>query len=234
MERRMGREAMIFFDIETAPWGKGIAHAIDSLSPPRPPTHYKSLDKIREYVASTTRRNEAKIKDEAALSPLTGQIVAVAYKCDGSPAEALYMGLSSMGERELIQALVGQIRVHREAVSFNGMSFDVPFIRARAIKWGIDLPGEIWMQSRYRTFPHMDLRRVLSGGEAFYKGTLSAWAQMYDLGMPEPHDLNRLKEIWASGEWKELADICAKDVEVTASVYRKMEAAGLFLGRDER
>lgn len=107
------------------------------------PENYTKPDSIREYRENAARRAMAK----AALDPQLGRIVAIghadladedAIDCIANEDEAALLG----DFRELLRFLGPQV-----IAGWNVRAFDVPFITARCVVHGVELP-EWWPHSR--------------------------------------------------------------------------------------
>lgn len=85
-----------------------------------------------------------KFVDRAALSPLTGRVVAIGYglKVPGSDVTTIFLDVELARESELLERFWYIITLtgnkNGRAVSFNGHGFDFPFCRRRA--WVHDIP----------------------------------------------------------------------------------------------
>ena len=68
-------------------------------------------------------------------------------------------------------------------ITFNGKSFDIPFIKIRAAILGIQIPP---LSSRkYETDRHFDVREILTNFGANQKGTLKEWSIVFGCEPPK-------------------------------------------------
>ena len=117
-------------------------------------------------------REEAwlKLVDRAALSPLTGQVLAIGvWWSSGSPEPALYLqgedGFES--ETNLLtewwDLVRDAIRTDSRLIGFNSDAFDLPFLVRRSWKLGVVVPPEVLVAGRWhRCF--VDLMKLWACG----------------------------------------------------------------------
>lgn len=127
----------LFIDTETAPEPDEV---LESMKPEfSAPANYKDPEKIAANIAE----QEAKWKEKAALSPMTGRIVAFAVARDNGAAigEA---SLDPRDEKELLQEAWGAITEHsaytNTILGWNILGFDLPFMLKRSWKLGVEVP----------------------------------------------------------------------------------------------
>ena len=131
---------MIYFDIETK--GRPTAECLPFMPEFEAPANYKDPDKIAASIAD----QKAKWLDRAALSPLTGQILAIGYKEAGSDDVHV-----AHGENEKI--VLSQFLDDCDDVAalpmvgWNIAGFDIPFICKRAWALGLKVPLR-WRQAK--------------------------------------------------------------------------------------
>lgn len=132
---------------------------------------------VRDYANQLCRAEEAywqSIQERAALSAVTGQVVAIGYQGNKT---LLRYGVS---ERAMLIEFWKQYRACRSAsrpmVGFNTKSFDVPFLAQRSWILGVGVPPTILTATGYLDSTFVDLRDRWQcgnrwGGEKGY-GTL--------------------------------------------------------------
>lgn len=121
---------VIVFDIETGP---RPAAEIELLMPEfEAPANYKDAAKIAEVIEI----KRAAWIEKAALSPLTGQVLAI-----GALIEGEYKDNASMAdEREVIEWFWSLLGKNTLLVGFNSNRFDLPFLFRRSWALGITPP----------------------------------------------------------------------------------------------
>lgn len=171
-----------FFDTETAPLPMAELRAI--MPEFQAPKGWKDEDKIRAEV----EKKEAAWLNDAALSPLTGQILAAVWvdlngkttiidaDVDGEDVvlEFLFESMSGAG-----------MGASYKVGGFNIADFDIPFMVRRAWVNGVKIPnGLIKGRGRWFDLPTwmFDIRHLWSFGDKFAKGTLGDIAEFLGVG----------------------------------------------------
>lgn len=213
----MNKEVIIL-DIETGPALPD--EELKPLLPPfEPPGNIKDPDKLKEREA---RHYEQAIQ-EAALDPITGKVVAVGLMqldgLDGDEATIL-----TGDEKDILKAcftaLAGETRIPT-IVTFNGHSFDLPFLFRRAWINGIKPPGHL-RNGRYWSNSCLDLREAWTFGDRYAKGSLDTIARA--LGLPGKNGNGKDFHKLLQTNREEAIAYLKQDLAVTAAVYRRMFA----------
>lgn len=106
---------------------------------------------------------EAELLDRAALSAVTGQVVAIGYRADNGQG-AIEMVGESLTERELLLAFWrrfhGMAGIKWKMIGFNIFGFDLPFIIRRSWFHGIAVPETVLDKGRYWHPLFVDLAQV--------------------------------------------------------------------------
>jgi hypothetical protein len=221
----------LVFDIETVP-------ATDLEAAPAT---------IRKSVARHAERFDGDVEMVMGLSPLLGKVVSLAYG-EGEPesgageageegvralvvppeghdeaARASYPSwMQPVSEPELLEAFWA-LAAHAEVVvTYNGRTFDVPFLVARSLVHGLGARVDL-LGNPYALRPHLDLYRVLTQGRSLGPTTLDmvCWA----LGITSPKDEmdgSQVGPAYARGEIELIASYNRKDVVATSTVYRRV------------
>lgn len=198
---------------------------------------------LRGLVENTFEAEQA--KERMCLTPYLGEIVAIGFivyvpQDDGSrrklskvyfQAPTLATGtrieeenviLISTSERQMLRQFWNHAKDSHDAgypfVTFNGRSFDAPWIIARSLKYRIK-PSVNLLPNRYDN-AHIDLKDKLS----FY-GALR-WPTFHivcnHLGVQTPKnklDGSQIKNTYEKGEYLKIARYCAQDVKALEEVY---------------
>lgn len=127
---------MIYFDIETGPLP---IEQIEKIMPEfKAAGNIKDPEKIKADIESKKRE----FVERAALSPLTGEILAIGYRSQNF--ETIHWSDGVGGEKELITKFFEIIRDRsHDIVGFNSNSFDIPFICRRAWLLGLEVPKDL-------------------------------------------------------------------------------------------
>jgi len=167
----------IIFDIETGPLPD---IKLDALMPEfEPAANLKDPDKIAADIA----KKKAKFKEDAALSPLTGRVLAVGFQPDfGDPP----LILCDDDEAKLLDSVWRHFRTaggtrRPTFVGFNILGFDLPFLVKRSWVNGVEIPPNV-RQGRYWSDWFVDLREIWQLGDRQAAGSLDAICRALGLG----------------------------------------------------
>lgn len=209
----MKKEDYTIIDIETYP----DLNMVDTLPEP------KIDSRLKDPVKIEAKKVEAKQKqiDGMALNPLYGKIACIGYSTGGE-SECVIEGT----EEQIINTFFDIISLGRaespKIVTWNGISFDIPFIYKRAMILGIKphISMSYWMK-RYTTSPHCDLMQVWCnwyGMEA-----LNTVAKALLNKEKAEFDVTTIKDLIKTPEGrKEISSYCKKDVDITKELFDKM------------
>lgn len=169
---------MLIFDIETGPLSQDqILKQVKPFKPPPPPGEFdpasiklgnlKDQAKIAEKLAKAADDHAKAVKnhestvaqqrqewwdgimEKAALSPLTGRVLAIGYYSTDSQR----LILDSDPEPEMLKRFWVQYEKcrsqKRQMVGHNIFFFDVPFLVRRSWICGVDVPGTVLERGRY-------------------------------------------------------------------------------------
>lgn len=161
----------IYFDIETG--SLPVDQVIAMMPEFEAPGNLKDPEKIKAAI-------EEKKKDfieRAALSPTTGQILAVGYSdTEGQRIEFQ----DDANEKELISNFFELFSHGETLIGFNCHSFDVPFMIRRGWSLGLSVPTKLL--NRYMPDNVIDLMKIWSCGNWDQKISLSNLAKFFGLG----------------------------------------------------
>ena len=204
----MGQPATLVVDIET------VGQNPDFLP-----------ERAREILFNVETDDErVKVLDTLGLDPCTGRIICIGVywlELDRSRAYC------QSDERELLANFwsdIGQIRPQR-FVTFNGKSFDFPYINIRSAIHYVPIPRDILLDSRrFRTEQHFDVREILTNFERYRKGTLEFFCQIFGVHSPKS-ELNGSKvgEYFKDGRLDEIARYCLADCKATGELYLRLK-----------
>lgn len=182
----------------------------------QPPKNWKDPDKIAAYIEDA----KAKIVRQAALSPLTGRVVAVGLglrRADEQWEFGCFVDRTG-GEDDLLREVddaLSEIE-HGHLITFNGTRFDLPFLVARAMRHGLTLRYR-WPVVRYSK-RHIDLCQLLGDG------SLSEWAALV-LGEGKTGSGADVAGLVEAERWDDLRNYCLEDVRITARLFEAYEDA---------
>jgi predicted PolB exonuclease-like 3'-5' exonuclease len=174
------------------------------------------------------------------LWPLTGRIVVLAMvnpdsgrgrvwyeKTDGrveeTSADRLFTFVGDTESVFLAEFWKAIARYHR-FVTFNGRSFDGPFLMLRSAALGVTVTKNL-VGYRYSVKPHTDLLEVLSFFGAARKWNLDFACKAFGIESPKEHGMDgySVGPYYRAGRLREIALYCRRDVEATARLFQKLE-----------
>ncbi|HSS43913.1 MAG TPA: ribonuclease H-like domain-containing protein [Thermoanaerobaculia bacterium] len=217
--------ASVVFDIETAgvPW--------------------ESLDDAqRTYLQKNARTDEERqrLPEMLSLWPFTGRIVVLAMvnpdtgrgrvwyeKADGRFEETSADGLFTfIGDTEplFLAEFWKAIARFQRFVTFNGRSFDGPFLMLRSAALGIPVTKNL-AGYRYSLKPHTDLLDVITSFGASRKWNLDFACKAFGIESPKEQGMDgySVGPYYRAGRLREIALYCRRDVEATARLFQKLE-----------
>lgn len=171
-----------------------------------------------------TDEERQKVLDCLGLDPCTGRIICIGvYWMELEKSRAYCQA----DERELLANFwndIGQIRPQR-FVTFNGKSFDFPFINIRSAIHGVPVPRDLVLDTRrFSTERHFDVREVVTNYERYRKGTLEFFCAIFGVSSPK-NEINgkNVDEYFKAGKLDEIAKYCLGDCKATAQLYLKLK-----------
>jgi 3'-5' exonuclease len=136
-------------------------------------------------------------------------------------------GLVGSSEKELVESFFKFMNAAKpRLVSYNGRGFDIPVLKYRAMKYGVQATalyklGDKWngYNSRYSADWHCDLLETLSDYGASTRGKLNEVCSI--LGFPGKFgvDGSKVSVMFDEGKVQEIRDYCETDVINTYLVY---------------
>jgi DNA polymerase elongation subunit (family B) len=200
---------------------------------------------VREYLIKGMSEAEAEEeKRRGALSPFTGQIVAIGVvNAETKRSCALYAvpgqnelltkrdgnrTLISGSERLILSKFWDFMGKDDRFISFNGRQFDGPFLMIRSAIHGI-VPRRDLVGYRYRFHPNCDLREALN-----FSGTINPRQMRFNLDLAckafgvtsskaDGMDGRSVETRFRAGRYEDIALYCLDDVRATCELYLKLE-----------
>jgi len=210
----------IIFDIET------IGKDFDTLD-----------ENIQNYLLqwADTEEKEEEIKERLGLSPVTGEIVAIGLLDPDTmkgkvyfqaPEDEPFLPFEEDGiwyetgtEEEILIKFWNDVKDCDQIITFNGRSFDCPFILIRSALYKIK-PSRELMPNRYNN-SHTDLLDQLTFFGATRKYRLDIWCRFFGIKSPKEEGITGLniKDLFQQGQYIEIARYCARDLIATKQLF---------------
>jgi DNA polymerase elongation subunit (family B) len=170
-----------------------------------------------------TEEERLRVLDCLGLDPCTGRIICIGVYWIELDKSRAYC---HEDERELLANFwndLGQIRPQKY-VTFNGKSFDFPYINIRSAINGVPIPRDVVLDTRrFSTDRHFDVREVMTNYERYKKGTLEFFCEIF--GVPSPKNGitgKNVGEYFKAGKLDEIAKYCLGDCKATGQLYLKL------------
>lgn len=207
---------------------------------------------VLEYLfRPAERENDPEIKDakreeitrQFSLWPFTSEVVCIAMlNAETNKGQVLFVagdfeddriekgGVSFFpyaDESEMLNAFWKTVVHYDSIVTFNGRTFDVPFLYLRSAHLDIPISRKDWLGYRFATKPHCDLADQLSfynvsGRDgAARRFNLDFYCKAFGIDSPKAHGITGydVSKYIAEGRHREVAEYCLRDVIATNSLY---------------
>ncbi|MFH1360430.1 MAG: ribonuclease H-like domain-containing protein [Candidatus Omnitrophota bacterium] len=193
-----------------------------------------SKEYFLKYAETDQKKDEA--KNSLAFYPLTAQIITIGmleadtrkgfvYYQNGqakpekfTEGEVVYI---SGSEREILTNFWSQMKQYAQFITFNGRTFDCPFIMIRSAIQNIKASKNL-MPYRYGHNMHVDLADQLTFYDAMRrKFSLHMWCKAFGIKSPKDEGITGLqvKDFYREGRYKDIARYCLRDIEATKKLY---------------
>lgn len=217
---------------------------------------FDSLDETTREVLTNWIRKDSENEDEyqkaledlkngLGFSPLTGEIAAIGVLDNKTGRTAVFfqapgekfgefeegeIKFSQMGEKEMLEKFWEIAEKYKEFVTFNGRSFDVPFLMIRSAVHQIrptkNLMSNRYLNSQDFSAKHIDLFDQLSFyGAIRRKGNLHLWSRVFGIKSPKAEGVtgDDVGKLFKEGKFKEIARYNARDLKATRELYEYWE-----------
>ena len=202
-------------------------------------------DEVRDYLMDRGNKKATKeeVIDRLPLSPGTGRIISIGMwrpkeekggvllegaKDDGGPEEWAELSEDTMiyrgSESEILKEFWRYIsRGVGRLVTFNGRSFDGPFLMLRSALLGVE-PTRSFSPYRYSFTRHCDLAEVVSFFGARRLESLDFWCRQAGIESPKAEmDGSEVGNAYREGKIEEIGKYCIRDARATAKLFNVLE-----------
>lgn len=199
---------------------------------------FSALDEqAQEYLLKGARTDEerALVPETLSFSPLTGQVVAIAmvnpdtqkgavyYQAPGTePEEHDENGIvyASGTEAEILEKFWRTIGFYEQFVTFNGRSFDCPFLMVRSAVNKVK-PSKNLMPNRYYD-QHIDLYdRLGFFGAVRRTMSLHMWCSALGIRSSKANGITGydVPKLFKDGRYLDIAHYCFDDIRATSELF---------------
>jgi len=227
--------ATLVFDIETS------ALPVENFDETQQEYLFRELPTIEDEDLREKRREE--LTRMMSLWPMTSQCVCIAMiNADTEKGVVLYIAddfdvdeASPEGvqfhpfpdEHELLTEFWKMVAKFNRIVSFNGRSFDVPFVYLRSALLNVPISRKDWLGYRFQTSPHCDLAEQLtfynvSGRDgAARRFNLDFYCKAFGIESPKSQGVSGMDvgQLMQEGRYREIAEYCLRDVYATNRLF---------------
>jgi hypothetical protein len=174
------------------------------------------------------------------LWPLTARVVAIALlnvesgngislyvaeqesEVEEKDNDKTYLYISG-DEKKILERFWEYITRFDDFITFNGRSFDCPFLMLRSAVLGVRPTRDLMMGTRYQTPHHVDLLEELTYHGTTRKFNLDFYCKAFGIESPKSHGITGydINDYFRAKRFKEIAEYCLGDVKATAQLYLK-------------
>jgi 3'-5' exonuclease len=208
---------------------------------------FTSFDETQQHYLTRFAITESE-RDEAmqklSLTPLTARILAIALLNPDSERGTVFyegpgerpsfiddgkVGLVPCSEQEMLGRFWDAIARYDQIITFNGRSFDCPFVMVRSAIHGVRATRNL-MGYRYTSSGHCDLLEQLSFYGATRRFNLDFYCKAFGITSPKESGITGLDMARLVDEkrYRDIAEYCMRDVQATAELYRRWSATIAF------
>lgn len=227
--------AKLVFDIETS------ALPLDGFDDVQKEYLFRDAERILDPEQRAARRIE--LQQMLSLWPLTAQIVCIAMmNAETERGQVLYVAeeadadgdekgpvkfVACMDEAEMLGNFWEAARHYETAITFNGRTFDVPFLYMRSALLNVPISRKDWLGYRYQFDTHCDLAdqfTFYNGGRdgATRRFNLDFYCKAFGIDSPKAKGITGMDitQLVAQKRFREIAEYCLRDVHATVALYK--------------
>lgn len=215
-QRLRASDRWIIFDIESGSQDEEVLKA--QMPEFTPAANLKDPEKIKADIEA----KKARYLSQAALSPMTGKVVAVGILQSHGDPLLIHGEDEERVVREAVEFITPLMVDRVSCIGFNIHGFDLPFLRFRAMVHKI--PTRFWTRYTGRAYwaeKFRDLLPELVMGRDFAGYNLDAVAKAFGLG-GKTGDGAHFHETYKKDQ-KAALDYLLKDLEQTRDIAKRME-----------
>lgn len=125
-------------------------------------------------------------------------------------------------EEEILRQFWELIPKYDQFITFNGRSFDCPFLLLRSAKLGVHTTRNL-MPYRYDSDIHCDLLEQLTYYQSTRRFSLDFYSKSFGIESPKKRGITGLdmRKLFDEQKYRAIAEYCYGDVLATASLHKK-------------
>jgi len=202
-------------------------------------------EETQKYLMNRGKKDktEQEVIDRLSLNPGTGRIVAIGMWRPEESKGGVLLEKDSEGEvSEQWESLADQEMIYRGSeteilrefwryvaqsvgrlVTYNGRSFDGPFLTLRSALLGVE-PSRSFSPYRYSFSRHCDLAEVISFFGARGMESLDFWCRQAGIESPKKGlDGSKVGEAYENGKIEKIGRYCLEDARATAELFKVLK-----------
>ncbi|MFA5039337.1 MAG: ribonuclease H-like domain-containing protein [Candidatus Omnitrophota bacterium] len=184
-----------------------------------------------------TQDEEQQARDSLSFFPVTARIVTIAmlevetnkafvyFLVPGQQPQRVLEGeteyFSVPNEKQLLELFWARISKYENFITFNGRSFDCPFLLVRSAVHQLKASKNL-MPDRYRSGMHIDLMEKLTFlGAVRRRFSLHVWCSAFGIKSPKDEGVmgSDVKKLFQEGRYTDIARYCLRDVAATRELF---------------
>ncbi len=181
-----------------------------------------SAEQIHALTKNCKTEEEAEEEiGRTALYPLTGKVVCIGVM-DVENQSLVSFSNREGDEASVLHLLWKEIKTSQRIVTFNGRSFDIPYLLLRSAILKVPISRHDLMGQRFSAYPHCDLLEQLSFYGATRRMSLDMYCLAFGIESPKEEGISGadVGRLYVAGEHQKIAEYCARDVKATAELYK--------------
>ncbi|GBD91466.1 putative 3'-5' exonuclease related to the exonuclease domain of PolB [bacterium BMS3Abin04] len=221
----------LVFDIETS------GYEFEDLSSSQQEYLLRYASKEKDETIMHEKIDEA--KRYLSLYPFTAKVISIGMlNINTEGASVLFEGKNedwaveekkisykALTEQEMIETFWSYVSKVDQVITFNGRSFDIPFLMLRSAILKIK-PSVNLIQNRYNLTHHVDLLDQFTLYGLIRKFNLDFYCHAFGIESPKSKGVSGMdvKELYKAGRVKDIAIYCGEDVKATYELYKIWES----------
>jgi len=220
------QDALVVFDIETIP--QTILTKTQTYELEKRFKKSRLFEQVLKTEIDLAQATISAKKQFMAVSPYFGEIICIGLYWPESDRQEVLIG----NEADILRKFWDRINANDFSgnfITFNGLSFDVPFIIRRSMKHKILPTNEKFLDTyRFQKQPHRDVYLMITGYDRDFPCNLDLACDTYDIPSPKHGEVraDNVYEYYLKGEIQKIADYCLRDV---ISTYQLFEVARKYI-----